>query len=65
MFGYFTRFGISLFPSHGESAEALLTKADLAMYTVKKRGRNHFQIYQSGMEKKINNNLKPKQDPSL
>ncbi|MBF0212055.1 MAG: diguanylate cyclase [Magnetococcales bacterium] len=42
--------GISLFPADGEQAETLLKKADMALYAVKKSGRNHFQMYHPGME---------------
>ena len=37
--------GVSLFPGHGESAEELLQKADLAMYKVKNGGKNNFAVY--------------------
>ncbi|MBF0587547.1 MAG: diguanylate cyclase [Magnetococcales bacterium] len=40
-----TSIGISLFPKHGETQEALIKAADTAMYQVKKRGRNDFLIY--------------------
>lgn len=38
--------GISVFPQHGETAEALIKAADAAMYAVKRRGRNHFLVFQ-------------------
>ena len=41
--------GIGLFPTHASDAETLIKKADLAMYHVKDRGRNHFLLYQEGM----------------
>lgn len=37
--------GISLFPSHGADADTLISKADMAMYQVKKRGGCGFFIY--------------------
>ena len=37
--------GISVFPGDGESAEALITNADAAMYHVKKLGRDDFCFF--------------------
>jgi diguanylate cyclase (GGDEF)-like protein len=37
--------GISLYPDDGEDIEALLTKADTAMYHAKRGGRNHCQRF--------------------
>ncbi|MEH7504695.1 EAL domain-containing protein [Neobacillus drentensis] len=41
--------GVSLFPDHGSDFEALLMKADTAMYKVKEKGKNHFMIYSCSM----------------
>ncbi|WP_040207339.1 EAL domain-containing protein [Neobacillus jeddahensis] len=41
--------GISLFPDHGSDFEALLMKADTAMYKVKDKGKNYFMIYSGSM----------------
>jgi diguanylate cyclase (GGDEF)-like protein len=38
--------GVSLYPQHGESTESLMSRADTAMYEVKKQGRRGYQIYQ-------------------
>lgn len=37
--------GISLFPDHGEDAETLLRRADLAMYHVKDKAKNGYLFY--------------------
>lgn len=37
--------GISFFPSHGDSAQDLKFKADAAMYNVKQKGRNGWEIW--------------------
>lgn len=37
--------GISLFPEHGDSADALLAAADRALYAVKASGKAHVQVY--------------------
>jgi diguanylate cyclase len=42
--------GISIFPHHGESAEALITSADVAMYHVKKSRRNDFELFTADMK---------------
>ena len=44
--------GISVFPNDGESAEALLKHADLAMYQVKESGRNHARFYTAHMNER-------------
>ncbi len=41
--------GVSLFPSDGDDAQALLRNADAAMYLAKERGRNNFQFYTKGL----------------
>ncbi len=41
--------GISLFPKDGETADALLARADAAMYSVKDTGRNGFNFYSTGL----------------
>ena len=37
--------GISIYPDHGSDKKAILHNADIAMYEVKKEGKNHFKIY--------------------
>jgi len=44
--------GISVCPSDGDDAEALLTKADVAMYSAKERGDGIFQFYDPLMDAK-------------
>lgn len=38
--------GISFFPEHGFETNILVTKADKAMYTVKRNDKNNWGIYQ-------------------
>ena len=38
-------FGISIFPSHGNTAEELIKKADKAMYDIKKQGKNGIKLF--------------------
>ncbi|MFH1547885.1 MAG: PAS domain S-box protein [Candidatus Omnitrophota bacterium] len=40
-----TSIGISVYPTHGMDAEALIKNADIAMYQAKKAGRNKFFKY--------------------
>ncbi len=40
--------GIALFPSHGVTSDALLRKADAALYDAKSRGGNTFQLFDDG-----------------
>ncbi|MDX1701725.1 MAG: EAL domain-containing protein, partial [Melioribacteraceae bacterium] len=42
--------GVSIYPEHGEDFEALLMKADTAMYQVKENGKNHFKVYNETMD---------------
>jgi diguanylate cyclase (GGDEF)-like protein/PAS domain S-box-containing protein len=37
--------GIAIYPNHGESAETLVSRADIAMYQAKKAGGNCYKIY--------------------
>jgi diguanylate cyclase (GGDEF)-like protein len=41
--------GIAFFPQDGTSVDALLARADAAMYCAKERGRNNMQCYEEGM----------------
>ena len=45
--GIGTSVGIAFAPAHGTEAEALLQKADLALYAAKSGGRNDFRVFQS------------------
>jgi diguanylate cyclase (GGDEF)-like protein len=45
--------GVSYFPSDGISAKELLQHAELAMYTAKGSGRNTFQFFSSGNERRL------------
>lgn len=44
-----TSIGVAVFPLHGASIEALLKKADMAMYVAKKEGRNTFRFFADAM----------------
>ncbi|MGD7045646.1 diguanylate cyclase domain-containing protein [Jeotgalibacillus proteolyticus] len=44
--------GVSLSPLHGNQLEALIHKADLAMYEIKHNGKNGYRIYNETMETK-------------
>lgn len=39
--------GVSLYPTHADSAAELLEKADIALYEVKRAGRGHCIIYEN------------------
>ena len=42
--------GLALYPEHGLSVSALLRNADLAMYKVKSKGKNNWQIYNEELD---------------
>ncbi|PKF86181.1 hypothetical protein CW306_23675 [Bacillus sp. BA3] len=44
--------GISIFPEHGDSFDALIKNADLAMYLAKSLGSNNYQIYTDDLQEK-------------
>lgn len=44
--------GISMYPDHGSDLDALLMKADTAMYKVKENGKDHFKVYNGSMSMK-------------
>lgn len=41
--------GVSLFPNDGKDAEALIKSADEALYSVKEKGKAHYQFYRSDL----------------
>jgi diguanylate cyclase (GGDEF)-like protein/PAS domain S-box-containing protein len=41
--------GIAIFPEDGDNTEVLFRNADTAMYSAKRRGKNHFQLYNNAM----------------
>jgi ammonium transporter, Amt family len=42
--------GIAICPTHGDSAELLSSRADVALYHSKKTGRNTYNIFRSGLD---------------
>jgi len=44
--------GITIYPEDGETAETLMTNADVAMYRAKENGKNGFQIYTAALNEK-------------
>ncbi|HLO26708.1 MAG TPA: diguanylate cyclase, partial [Geobacteraceae bacterium] len=48
-----TCIGISVYPDDGSDAEALIKKADMAMYRVKEGGRNGYQLYLPAMNSRV------------
>jgi diguanylate cyclase (GGDEF)-like protein/PAS domain S-box-containing protein len=47
-------FGISMFPTDGDDAKALLLSADQAMYAAKANGRNGYQYFTTTLQIKAN-----------
>jgi diguanylate cyclase (GGDEF)-like protein len=45
--------GISLFPDHGDNAEALLRNADIAMYASKSTPKKRYFIYEAELDHKL------------
>ena len=42
--------GVSTYPEDGDDAEALLKKADTAMYRAKQKGRSNYQVFSEGTD---------------
>ncbi len=42
--------GIAIFPEHGESADLLMKRADMAMYEIKNHGRDAYGFYSSSLD---------------
>ncbi len=49
--------GIVQYPRNGNYADELLLKADIALYTAKKLGKNRFLFYSEEMKEKFNADL--------
>ena len=49
--------GIALYPEAGDSEEALIQNADIAMYHVKARGKNGYQFFSEEMNHKFSTRL--------
>lgn len=45
--------GVCIFPGDGDSVDALLKNADVAMYSAKEKGRNCFQFYAQEMSLRV------------
>jgi diguanylate cyclase len=54
--------GISVFPLHGDCAQTLITRADVAMYAAKQAGRNGFQAFAASMTSFLPERLKLEND---
>jgi diguanylate cyclase (GGDEF)-like protein len=44
--------GVASFPEHGDDAQAIISKADKALYQAKRRGRDRVALASSGPKKK-------------
>ncbi len=47
-----TSLGIAVYPEDGRDANTLIKNADIAMYNVKKHGRNGYHLFSSDVDKK-------------
>ena len=45
--------GVAAYPADGESPDALVKHADIAMYRAKETGRNNFQFYTAAMNERL------------
>lgn len=49
--------GISIYPEHGEDIDALIKKADIAMYEAKGQGGDRYLVYDSSMDQNSHKRL--------
>lgn len=54
--------GIAVSPEHGERPDQLLRHADLAMYEIKRQGKNGYRFYQSELNDKLSERLELERD---
>lgn len=54
--------GISIFPESGDTMDALIKNADIAMYRVKKTGKDGYQLFHSDMHQASTQRLMLEQD---
>ncbi|CAM4032139.1 bifunctional diguanylate cyclase/phosphodiesterase [Vibrio neonatus] len=52
-----TSIGMSMYPQDGKTTEELMAHADIAMYRVKKEGRNGFSFYEASMNTDVQRSL--------
>lgn len=57
--------GIAMYPGDGESAKALMTNADAAMYHAKRSGRNSYFFFEESMNANAHDQLQLMQDLQL
>jgi diguanylate cyclase (GGDEF)-like protein/PAS domain S-box-containing protein len=49
--------GVSIYPEHGRSLEALAKNADIAMYSVKGKGKDNYHFFTNGMNVAISERI--------
>ncbi|MEK0314035.1 EAL domain-containing protein [Cohnella sp. 56] len=54
--------GIAICPEHGEAPDQLLRHADLAMYEIKRQGKNGYRFYQADLDDKLAEKLELERD---
>ena len=54
--------GIALAPQHGEDAEVLLSRADIALYAAKAAGKGTFMVFEPSMEARIQERVRLETD---
>ena len=57
--------GVTLFPKVGDTSDALLQEADMAMYRAKDNGRNRLAIFEHSMRRDINDRVAMEADLKL
>lgn len=50
--------GIAHAPQHGQTAETLLSRADMALYAAKSAGKGTFMVFSAGMEERIQDRVR-------
>lgn len=50
--------GVAMFPADSETPEALIEKADIAMYRAKQQGRNNCQLFTAAMQEELQDRVR-------
>ena len=60
-----TSLGVAMYPEHGHDCDALLSNADIAMYSAKKSGKNRYAFFSDEMNALLQHHIEIENDLKL